>query len=615
MNNGFWITGVRLQGPGVDPASIQFNTGLNVVCGPSDTGKTFIAECIDFAFGASNPPKDIPEAEGYDTIELGIFDRGRQVEVTLRRALRGGDIGLVRGPFTDAAELEPETSLSQRHTADDETCLSGFLLATSGLLGKEVIRNRRGDKNSLSFRYIAHLIVIDEERIFADRSPVLSGQYTTRTAEQAVFRLLLTGTDDSAIIRRENPRIVRSELEAKAEILQELIVAARAKIGDADQPMPRSVLSERLRRIDDELRTAEGDLSSHQEEVQDLEVRRERLWRDLRRSESRIAVLRELHSRFQLLDRQYESDIYRLEALEEVARRFMDLPQSRCPVCGAVSEHHLFDHDTAVANVGEVAAGSREEAKRIRGLQRDLAETRRENSRELEELQAAVREHSQTLDEVRAQLEDVVKPRLESVVSRIRVAQAARHKLLHAREHWDRIEELQAVLSGLQRQLAATETPESISATVTVSDARGFTEEVERLLDSWQFPNAGRVTFSEDDQDLVIAGRSRASHGKGVRALTHAAFSLGLMRYSADRGRGHPGLLVLDSPLVVYREPDLGEGESLDVKDWFYRNLLDEFSDLQVIVLENEEPPPDVEARASMQRFTGTELGRRGFIP
>jgi hypothetical protein len=58
--------------------------------------------------------------------------------------------------------------------------------------------NERGTTRPLSFRDIARLVIIDEETVIKEDSPVLSGQVIHKTVESGVFRLLLTGTDDSS---------------------------------------------------------------------------------------------------------------------------------------------------------------------------------------------------------------------------------------------------------------------------------------------------------------------------------------------------------------------------------------------------------------------------------
>lgn len=59
----------------------------------------------------------------------------------------------------------------------------------------------------------------------------------------------------------------------------------------------------------------------------------------------------------------------------------------------------------------------------------------------------------------------------------------------------------------------------------------------------------------------MIHGKRRGSQGKGKRAITHAAFTIGLMDFCAAEGRQHPGFVVLDSPpLLAYRAPEGPEG-------------------------------------------------------
>jgi hypothetical protein len=114
--------------------------------------------------------------------------------------------------------------------------------------------------------------------------------------------------------------------------------------------------------------------------------------------------------------------------------------------------------------------------------------------------------------------------------------------------------------------------------------------------------------------EFVVSGRPRGTRGKGVRAITHAASTLALLRWCLDAGRPYPAFALIDSPLVVYREPDPDEGGfPLDVKDAFYRTLAERSADAQVVILENDAPPSDV--GANVVTFTGTDRGRREFIP
>ena len=128
---GFVLKQLRLTGPSVPKAAIDFDFGLNAVVGPSDTGKTFIVQCIDFMLGASTPPKRIPEAAGYDTahLELEVTSGERLV---LQRSLSGGAFRLTRGDET--------ITLKENHQAENEDTVSHLLLSLTGLTARRCER-------------------------------------------------------------------------------------------------------------------------------------------------------------------------------------------------------------------------------------------------------------------------------------------------------------------------------------------------------------------------------------------------------------------------------------------------------------------------------------------
>ena len=151
-----------------------------------------------------------------------------------------------------------------------------------------------------------------------------------------------------------------------------------------------------------------------------------------------------------------------------------------------------------------------------------------------------------------------------------------------------------------------------------------FCGEIERVLEEWAWPGPGRVSFDHTANDILVDGKPRQSNGKGVRAILHAAFNVGLLRYAAAKGRPHPGFLLLDSPLTTYKqgragaaaEASPGDDVGSSIEQAFFRALSETPPDLQIIVLENKNPAPDLRASLRHQYFTGVEgLRRRGFIP
>lgn len=221
---GFKLIRLSLTGQGMKEASVPFSEGLNVIYGPSDTGKTFIIQCIDFIFGGKISPKEIREAAGYDKISLVISPWTSPEEYKLTRSLKGGAITLNAEGYS--------RKLSEKHSGENEDNVSRFLLRLTGLDGKRVLKNKNGETHSLSFRDLVRLVVVDEEEVISQRSPYLSSQSTNKTKEKSVFRLLLTGLDDSSITAIEDPKISKARKEAKTEVIQQLLSESSRELNE-----------------------------------------------------------------------------------------------------------------------------------------------------------------------------------------------------------------------------------------------------------------------------------------------------------------------------------------------------------------------------------------------
>jgi hypothetical protein len=605
---GFQIRRLTLVGRGVPNAEVQFHEGLNVVSGPSDTGKTFIVQCIDYMLGGKDVPESIPEAAQYESVRLTLSTSNADKEVVLERSIRGGDFKL-------NAPGKADKKLSSKHSAGDKDSVSQYLLSLSGLTEKKVRKNKQGATREVSFRDLARLILVDEETIISKTSPILTGQYTTGTAESAVFRLLLTGVDDGSLISSEDPKVAKGRQAGKVEVLDLLLNQTKGRIAELQLSGDVPSWQEQLSRIETLYLAAQKELEVEQQSAAQLESKRRSEMAVLRQLESRTGVLRELQRRFALLDQQYQSDLRRLESIAEAGTRLGQMNEERCAVCGATADHQEHEHQKEDAAPQDVAQSCLAEAAKIKMLISDLHLTRAENDREIKRLEDLILQAEDRVRTVGTQLTEMLKPRVEIALARLRESQANRDTYKRALELQGRVNELEGLLVELGQTNSGKGT-DLESARVRSDEAEAFSKEVEALLRSWHFPSLDRVTFSEGDQDIVISGRTRASHGQGVRAIAHAAFNLALLSSCLKREMPHPGFVLIDSPLVVYREPDTDEdGFTHDVKDAFYRSISEEFQASQVIIFENEDPPIELGADANIIRFTGASHGRQGFIP
>ena len=201
-NNSFILKRLQITGEGKENTEIIFKPGLNIISGASDTGKSYILRCIDFVLGAGKPFDDIPESEGYSSVWLEASVDDSKV-FTLRRALKGGGIELYECLIEDIADSTP-ISLSPKHSNQKDSA-SGYLLEVIGLRDKFICKNSNCKKVSLSFRNIAHLTLIDEQKIISQTSPILSDQTTNVTVEKSLFKMLLLIPDISIPLPRLIP--------------------------------------------------------------------------------------------------------------------------------------------------------------------------------------------------------------------------------------------------------------------------------------------------------------------------------------------------------------------------------------------------------------------------
>lgn len=615
MISGFQLRALRATGAGKLPAEVTFGPGFNVISGASNTGKSHILQCIEFMLGGSTRPKRINESTGYESLFLEIEDHNHQRH-QLERSLSGH--GFVHRIMSKDHVLSEE-NLSEKHSPNDKATISALLLDLSNGWGRKIRQNQSGKTRAISFRDLSWLSLIDEMRIISDESPVLTGQYTTRTEELSLFKLLLTGVDDSSVIATESRKESRARQKAQLELLDRLIPELEAEITGLDKE-PASI-EERRRRTEVAIATRAEVLTANQGEIAQREKTRQEAWSRAKQLELRQTSTIELRRRFAFLEDHYKNDLARLQAIIEMDSYFTQLQQVRCPLCGASTDGHdpSIHNGQPVNQLENIRQACRAEIAKIQGLLRDLVGTTTQLESELSDIRQQYTEQSQlyqsTTQEIVTRLAPAAKQyelELTEVINvRDRLAQAA---ALHTR-----LLGLQAERAKIASFVWKSEPREDTSDILMSQSVEAFTLKVQSLLETWKYPGLTRVTFSDEKVDLVISGKERASEGKGFRAIAYAAFMIGLLDYCADSSGElpHPGLVVLDSPLVTYRRRDTVPGEEIseDVTAAFYEALANLPAARQVIVLENNDPPGHLHDRINYTHFSRSATGRYGFFP
>jgi hypothetical protein len=297
--------------------------------------------------------------------------------------------------------------------------------------------------------------------------------------------------------------------------------------------------------------------------------------------------------------------------------RLDQLKEERCPTCGALAEHHERAHGDERPAPADVSQACKAEAAKTFNLLQDLQTTRAANAVAVEQLQVSRETWQSDLNAVSAELRGLMEHHVDVAAKKVDDLRAHAEIRRNAIELLERLRELEELLEEASKPKKKEKT-DVADAAVSTAQADPFSKEVEALLKAWHFPNLDRVSFSENDQDVVISGRARKSHGKGVRAITRAAFHLALLRLCVEDERPFPNFVLVDSPLLVYEEPDADEASfPQDIKKHFWENVKTSFAEAQVIIIENKRQLPGDSSLEGVNvvLFSGNEQGRRGFIP
>ncbi len=584
------------QGPGKPDAEVKFAPFNCLIRGPSDTGKSYIRDCLWYMLGGEKHPKRVPEDSGYETLVLEFLTHDEEYRVT--RGLSGGGTAIAKRTIDSTEKHEP---------VDEDIGELIVRLADAG--GKQILRSQ-SKKGAVTGGDLRHWFLLSQPTVISE-SPTSGANYVDKTQRVAAFNVFLTGTDDAAIVlapsKTDKDRVTGRIFSAEQAIL-------RAEAGLPSDALKADVLSA-IDRVDETLTEITRQYEARASALRTIREQIATSSAALRKLEAARLQSQTMVQRFELLGKKYQSDLERLGAADEGAAFFQALPKTPCALCGTPVDTQVNAGDLKANAPAKYRVAVQAEAAKIVALRAGL---RTSTDLELQRLATYTNEEQAThltLNDLERQEQLIIKQVRIEFSSDPKTLALRRSELSSQLNLLEDIERLKAEIESLKSLKGSKPAPVSRDA---VDARREVATIAKRLLTAWGLADVTTVELDTEECDLVINNRSRLSYGAGKRALFLTALTIAVLEHGVSEGYPHIGFVVIDSPLKAYADPSASEQATIPlatVRDGFYSWLSTWQGPGQVVILENEPVVESVRNALKPVEFNGPGGNRPGFYP
>lgn len=568
---GFTINKLVLKGKDAQ-ASLDFQLGLNYITGPSNRGKTFIFQCIDFMFGSKDSPKDIPEIKKYDLVLLEI-QHGTQ-QYTVYRRIADKTSGFYRCKFEDIGD-HTSTDLLQK-TGKKGMGISEFYLDLIGIEDVMIRDNQDNHTVGISFRDLSKWFLINEETIITERSPLYDSMPLNRTKFKSMFQYFLTGKDDRDLVPVEKSELFEARKKGAVDFLTGMVQETTKQLNDLNKKLEGVEFQE------DFIQFLQTKIEERENEGRRLRARLAELTEEINTISRDLQMNLIAQTRMRKLDTEYDNNIKRLSFIFEGANLFGQLDLEKCPVCGRDLDH---THDgVGLYDVEHLDQSIREEGRSLHVLKADLNRTISDTEVLIQNLEANLEQRKQLVFRLERQDLARITDEVGNYSKRLKEYMTINNRM---QKRSQLQQDLQDFGSKLQ-QLLNEKRPEAVyDKTLPIDTLREFTREISDRLTTWNLDQNPLVVFDPGDMDVIINTKKRGANGKGYKAIYSFAMTLSLLRVAQRMGFEYSKVYIVDSPLTVFKEPKQEE------KDRVHKSILtdlrDNYQDMQILVLENKE--------------------------
>lgn len=600
--SGYFIKTISVTGESVAPSSVEFSQGMNVIYGPSNTGKSVVVTCIRFMFGSHKAPA-IAHALGYDTVSMTLLDdEGKEIRIS-RKMIFDSEEPRGSSSVTIVSDSERVLSGTYSTSARAKKSYNDVMLQLLGVKERvEVIASKGRTSNMLTVPSFSHQFLLDKNCVTSEKSIIIKpGERNYNdTANINALMFLLTGRAESPT-EKDNEQTKNAKKKAVIQYISGVRNILEERQSELEEELEQFADFNAERMIDEVLASiseVEGKIAEAGKESRDITAEIMRL------SDSReeSLVLRERYDRLKSL---YDADVKRLKFILEGEKGIDAHRAEKCPFCS----NELTQPITTPSFVEAAKAELDKTRQRIYGV----IDAKTDIDDEIEFLESQIEE----LDRKRQDMQELVnqsyRPRLDELKSILESCD----KVTRLRQE---IASRKEILKGLEADLgdtAALETKVDQFDAKTYFDKRLFrslSEETADAIRSCKYPNFRSARLSDKSFDVVVNGKPKSMEGEGFQAFLNSLFAFTLMKFVEANGLYPTRLLMLEAPLLSLKEKvDTPAPQSM--KKALVEHFLSECGDSQLIMVENELPEGVDWSSANMIQFTGNQTtGRAGFL-
>ena len=501
---GFIILSQNKDGEKV-VSTLDLAPGLNIIFGPSNTGKTLVLDSVDFMLGGDARRLYKP-ALGIIAITMCLDVNG--AEVSLYRELddfKKNDIVVV----SSVPGIDTGTYTAGAKTKDKDT-ISSLWLKLMGINQDVKIIKQIEDslEQTLTVRTFYHFFVINEGRISGENSILKPGAptYTKNIPVPTITSLIYLAKELTYISPADSPKtqskIIKVKRATAKNIVDGSVNAIRERETTAiqdDDPRTAAEIQIEINEILEQISAAEDSLKQTTD-------RNQKVTRKLIEISSVIAENTILKNRYDALRTQYESDMRRPTFIAEADLYRDRIPKlDHCPFCNGElpKEKTQSCLDAAIAEADKIEL-------RIKDLRYADEALTNELSRLQSRKESLLREQQQVQAAIRGELRPQVEALRDKLVTFTDALERAKAK-----------EMIRYFTEVLNDQLLRINDEDEFSANF---DVRGKIREVlkkplERLrteiLEKCNYDNYVGSRFDEDLCDVVVNGSEKLSQGQG----------------------------------------------------------------------------------------------------